>query len=66
VILRLVGEFGDAMAMGSRHLFPLEEWWVQAEPAFCYETIAGTKKIMLEAAAAIATRGAAKYAGDVK
>jgi hypothetical protein len=40
----------------------LEEWWVEAGPAFYDETVAGVKKASAEAADLIAARGSKPYA----
>jgi hypothetical protein len=44
--------------------FGLEEWWIEAGPAFYDETVAGVKKASAEAADAIAARGSKPYAAE--
>ncbi|MFL5330015.1 MAG: M17 family peptidase N-terminal domain-containing protein [Gemmataceae bacterium] len=46
--------------------FVLEEWWVEAGPAYYDETIAGVRKAVQEATAAIASRPTAPYANNSK
>jgi hypothetical protein len=42
--------------------FTLEEWWVEAGPAYFDETVAGVKKASVEAADLIKARGSKPYA----
>jgi hypothetical protein len=46
--------------------FTLEEWWVEAGPTYNDETVTGVRKGVHEAAAAIAAKPAAPYAGNSK